>query len=391
MSKVTCPYCFESFDSADVHFLCRCKKVDDEKYKNFWRPTPVNPQGLPIIPKRGIFSFGTPKSAVCPECKRKTHMMLCPKCHNRIPNDMVLNGGKIISIVGARSSGKSNYIAVLIEELRRNVNRLGRLGLEYKNVAEQSELQTERRYKEDFYNPLYNNSKCVDQTAVGDFRSRIPMIFTLTSPKGDTMHLVFYDTAGENFGQTANIAENVKFLTKSDAILYLVDTENIDAVRKRLGKPKADTGFDSILSALLGHFQEGNEEAKAMFSKPMAVVFSKIDYITSGDERFQDCSIAGLKTNSPYLMSDGINLKEFEMNSKSLRSILDRVWQQPDFINNIDNNWKDADKNVCFFGVSSLGSAPKGTTLTGDVNPFRVLDPLVWILNKLNFPLPLKK
>ncbi len=391
MSKVTCPYCFESFDSGKVHFLCRCKKVDDTKYKSFWKPTPVNPQGRPIVPKRGFLSFGTPRSVVCPDCKKSTYMMLCPECHNRIPNDMVLNGGKIISIVGARSSGKSNYIAVLIEELRRNVNRLGRLGLEYKNVAEQSELQTENRYKNDFYNPLYNNSKCVDQTPVGDFRSRIPMIFTLTSPKGEALHLVFYDTAGENFDQTANIAENVKFLTKSDAILYLVDTENIDAVRKRLGKSKADTGFDSILSALLGHFQEGNEEAKAMFSKPMAVVFSKIDYITSGDERFQDCSIAGLKTNSPYLMTEGINLKEFEMNSKSIKSVLDRVWKQPDFINNIDNNWKDADKNVCFFGVSALGSAPKGTALTSELNPFRVLDPLVWILNKLNFPLPIKK
>jgi len=38
-----------------------------------------------------------------------------------------------------------------------------------------------------------------------------------------------------------------------------------------------------------------------------------------------------------------------------------------------------------FFGVSALGANPSGTTLTARVNPRRVLDPLLWLLEKENY------
>ena len=386
MSTVVCPYCFEQFDSGDVHFLCRCRKERDAKYTNFWRGYSVPPQGHAIEPSRGFFAkMFSSDSTKCSDCGNKTFLKICPHCHNRIPNAMVAKRGKIISIVGARSSGKSNYIAVLINELRSHVRALGNIGVTAENVAEDKRLDTENRYYEDFYNPLYVDNHCVAQTATGDISSKVPMIFSVTSGRGETLHMVFYDTAGENFETQANIADNVKFINESDAVIFLVDTDCVPEVRRRLGKTgHVDTRFDAILSNLLTHFTDGDKAlARSFFSKPTAVVFSKIDNILNNPRMFETASIPGMSitNNSSYLTGAPIRQEEFEANSAGLRGALE-LWGQTNFVNQLTHHFK----NLKFFGVSALGSDPdRSKKINGELRPFRVLDPLVWILTQFNF------
>ena len=69
MSKVVCPYCFESFDSSEVMFRCTnqtgCKKSDDPELHKYWGNDQME---TPCFkgPKRWF--GGPPESAKCPSC-----------------------------------------------------------------------------------------------------------------------------------------------------------------------------------------------------------------------------------------------------------------------------------------------------------------------------------
>jgi hypothetical protein len=109
MSKIVCPYCFDTFERNEVMFRCSnesgCKKGDDPELHKFWGN--IQNECPSFKPK---FSFGSlfgsmPESAKCPQCGEKSYLVICPHCHNRIPKHMVKEKGYIISIIGARSSG----------------------------------------------------------------------------------------------------------------------------------------------------------------------------------------------------------------------------------------------------------------------------------------------
>ena len=52
----------------------------------------------------------------------------------------------------------------------------------------------------------------------------------------------------------------------------------------------------------------------------------------------------------------------------------------------------DPDNNYRFFGVSALGSMPVDSSVEGTVTPYRVMDPLIWMLYKLGkFNIPTTK
>ena len=61
-------------------------------------------------------------------------------------------------LIGARSSGKTNYITVLIDQLRKNGGKIGQnLGVLASTVADNNEDCTQYRYQENFYKVLFKN------------------------------------------------------------------------------------------------------------------------------------------------------------------------------------------------------------------------------------------
>ena len=93
-----------------------------------------------------------------------------------------------------------------------------------------------------------------------------------------------------------------------------------------------------------------------------------------------------IEKNSSFLDGDGVNIPDIDSVSDGIRGAL-HSWHEDNFINNIENHYN----NVHYFGISALGSKPKdGTTIT-NLRPYRVLDPIVWILDKIGYKLPLKK
>lgn len=399
MSKVVCPYCFEIFKSNEVLFRCSnhsgsCPDIEDSQMKAFWG------DGLnykPVVSPQKTMSrvlFGKmPKSAMCGTCKRETTKTICPHCHNELPREMVETGGFIISIIGARSSGKTNYITILINELK-NKGHLIDIGIYETGVGRKPEEYTIARYEKDFYDVLYKKQKCHAPTTVNDPRSKIPLIYKLFSTKKkEQAYLVFYDTAGENFTDNKAIAEKARFLKNSDGIIFLLDTFCVPSVHEklkhRLKLDDIELKYDRILSNLLSYFDEQTDKSK-FYSKPIALTFSKIDALLKNDDLFSDASLPGIRisSNSQFLNSKGYSLDDVESIDLGIKSGLDS-WGENSFVSIIDSpvHFKG---NAKYFGVSAFGDMPANGSIQ-NINPYRVLDPLIWILNRLKFPLPIKR
>ena len=397
MSKIVCPYCFDTFERNEVMFRCSnetgCKKGDDPELHKFWK----KPQNECPSFKPG-FSFGKllgamPDGANCPHCGEKSFKVICPHCHNRIPKEMVKKKGYIISIIGARSSGKTNYITTLITELIRYGHCLGNIGTTPSNVANEPENKTEERFKNHFFKFLYEKSKCPPQTDINDPNNRIPLIYNLVQKGKTPIYLVFYDTAGENFADIRNIAANVKFLNHSDAVIFLLDTFAVPYVHNKLKAPLGlgdiELRYDKIISNLITHFEEGDSKVKnAHYKKPMALVFSKIDAILKNEELFQNTAIPGMsiERNSSFMDGSGVNLSDIDSVSDGIRAGLNS-WNEQNFINSMENHYK----NVKYFGISALGGIPDKNGSISNLRPYRVLDPLVWILHQFKYSLPIVK
>lgn len=306
---------------------------------------------------------------------------------------MVKEKGYIISIIGARSSGKTNYITTLINELFHYGHCLGNIGTTASAVANKPENNTQERYERDFFNIMYKNSKCPPQTDINDPKNRIPLIYELGQQGKSPIYLVFYDTAGENFANPKNIASNVKFLNQSDAVIFLLDTFSIpyvhDKLKSQMGLSDIELKYDKIITNLITHFEEGDTSVRdAHYKKPMALVFSKIDAILKNEELFQNTAIPGmsLERNSSFLDGSGVNLSDIDSVSDGIRAGLNS-WNEQNFINQMENHYK----NVKYFGISALGGMPDRTGSINNLRPYRVLDPLVWILHQFKYSLPIVK
>jgi hypothetical protein len=58
---------------------------------------------------------------ICPFCFNKvtlTDSYLCPKCNEELPRSIAQTENLLFSIIGVVSSGKTNYITVMLEEFK---------------------------------------------------------------------------------------------------------------------------------------------------------------------------------------------------------------------------------------------------------------------------------
>ena len=398
MKKIICPFCFHKFRTTNVWFRCdnnRCKvKSEDDKLNKFWeenlqkKNTAFQPKGLSLL---------TSEKAKCPECNEITLKVICPNCHNSLFRDMMRHDSSIISIIGGQSSGKTNYITVLIQELLTksftfdaaitvipcgDVIDANAGGIPY---------TTEHRYTKDFYNQLYKNKKCHAPTRKNELANRIPLIYRLeigknTVRKGKSDFLVFYDTAGENFHSHDEIAKYAQFLKNSAGIIFLLDTFGIDEVNEKMGNNTKNSYkyiFDSIVNYMRDKMTDS--ERNEFKKKPLALAFSKIDTILNDDT--YDISGLNMQINSSFLKDKKVSLNDLFAMHKGINDALLGVWSDPQFLQNVKTGFGE---KVCFFGFSALGEMPQNN-IVKDIKPYRALDPLVWILYELGYPLPLKK
>ena len=403
--KILCPYCFNSFWNVDVEYQCENNETDssfrrfcpdqvDQKFTDYWRePIPVNH----IFKSKSLASsmFGaTPKSAKCDVCGAETNKFVCPHCHNWLPAEMIHEGSEIISIVGDPGSGKTVYFTALIHELMKYGYRVG-LSVVAKDEAPDDTKRTSAIYRQMSNGMFQRNILPAKTPEVDENTPIIPLIFSLSSKKpgkkgGKTIYLVFYDTPGESFRHEEQVRKLVKYLKESSGIIMLIDPFSVKGMRDIIsnGAVVDDNARISDEIKILDTLKNYASSHNAVSDKPLAVTFSKIDAVVKGLVEAGEDSMVGidLRNNSSFIRTGKFSLLETEMIHKTfLTSEGDEqegLLQKWD-IGNVFAEATSRFSNVKLFAVSSVGEMPEKTRVVGNVKPYRVMDPLIWILHEM--------
>ncbi len=387
-STFICPFCFEEHHIQDVQFRCtnkRCVDVPDVEMTRYENGNIDNPKpGKPTF--KGVIGS---KSAKCPDCGSVSYAIVCPSCHNKLPESTLLGKDMIISVVGSRDTGKSHFVGVIINEL------IERISVKFDGAMEGFD-DTMTRYKAGAYQKLYMDMQKLDLTKSsvqyinnGAYR---PLIFTLKlrhkaffRERIDSFTLVFFDTAGEDLNDEDTMSTVNKYICKSSGIIFLLDPMQISSVRNQLDENtvsrassvdwKQATRSDDIMSRVSKLIRnDKNMKAEQKINIPVAAVFSKFDAIAS---LIPDGSTV-LET-SPHCSGKKFNMSDWHNVDNEIKSLLIE-WGAESFMSQLDLNYT----NYSYFAVSSLGmdNNPKENKKIDRPRPHRIEDPLLWILKE---------
>jgi len=385
-----CPYCFHTSRIRDVQFRCTnrlCKDVPDQEMTRYEHGAGIPKIGKPTFEGRTIkWVRGMPHSAVCPVCKHTSYKVICPACHNPLPESTLTGEDMIISVVGSRDTGKTHFIAVIINEL------IERIAPAFDGSFEGFD-DTMNRYEDGFKKQLYGKllrfgmteSSLVDVDN-GAYR---PLIFTLKrrtkgflKEKIRSYTLVFFDCAGEDLKSEETMNTVNRYIGKSAGIIFLLDPLKIPTVAAQLDKRVMEHASavrvhqsDDILgrvSNLVRNDQglRGNDKIKI----PVSVVFSKFDTIEPIIPR--GCTIL---EPSPHCAEGVFDLSDCHNVNTEVQGLL-RTWGAESFLSQLKLNYT----SYSCFAVSSLGmnNDPNGGGAISRPHPHRIEDPLLWLLMK---------
>lgn len=284
--------------------------------------------------------------------------------------------------MGAKASGKSNYIGVLIDEIRHKMSAGFNCALSLASSEESRQY-----YNSHYYEPLFKHGSVVDVTSQEDIP---PLIFPLRfmdkkNRITKVAALSFYDTAGENLDSTEDMLINNRYIPNADGIILLLDPLQIPSIREKLqGKiplPQQNTDVVEVLSRIVQNIRDV-KNIRGTIKIPLALAFTKIDALEEFDVLKEDSC---LRSESEHLSRGVFVQTDFESVNIEMQDLLEN-WLDDELVQQMKNFEKYA-----FFGLTALGGVPHGSKLDGKIRPRRVLDPLLWLLAENNYIRIVKK
>ncbi len=363
----TCPYCYATHDVKDC--AMRCSQVLKTGYC---------PDNVPFDSQM----FIDPKYyKKCLNCTRAKKDLVCPETLKQgnpyvIPMRCTASNGIPIALVGAKASGKSNYIGVLVNEIRKRMTSSFDCSITMNCNPVSKDL-----YDENYARPLFKEKMQISATDSGDLP---PMIFPIDFSSGKQVTLTFYDTAGENFDSEDSMLQFTGYLAHAKGIILLIDPLQVTEIRQQLeGKiplPEQNRDAIDILDRVIYNIESFTNNSKKPFDMPIALAFTKIDALEGFEDILPQDSC--LRYDSEYLDRGVFIKEEFETTQRAMETLIENFLEM-----NAELNAKlKRFKTHALFGVSALGSMPdvNGQILNG-VKPRRVLDPLLWLLAENNY------
>lgn len=382
-TPLACPYCYETFTAREIMFRCNGRLSRSNRQCTL-EPDPVL---LARMGRRGdalgpvVAADGRKGTANCPDCGGETTYRICPICHSQLPVQFGMVGSRMIAMAGAKDSGKTVYMTVLLHELK---NRVGdRFGAAIMGADD----ETRKQFVDGYENPIYKNSELPPTTQrATQLGGRVaPLVFRFSARPGGVRAsrpehtlLSFFDTAGEDFREQESLDVNTRYLACADGILLLLDPLQMAGARKLAvpGTRVPGTGPEyetplNILSRVTDILLARNRRgARAKIPKPIAVVFTKLDAVWHGLDR-----VSPLRAQAPdgpkFDVADCLDVHE------EIRHLL-REWEGGQISQILENNYA----RYRYFGVSALGQPPTDDNFVAPsgIQPYRVADPLLWML-----------
>jgi hypothetical protein len=376
--RLACPYCYSMFPRWQIRFRCtgrpsrsgrRCEPGADEAYAAHFGT------GLQLP----VFASWRRYRAVCPHCEADTTVRVCPHCHHRLPTQFGRVPSKLVAVVGARDSGKTVMITVLMRELNHSAGK--RLGAGVWGADEETRLVFADRYERHLYvdGELHEPTRTVAAERSG---LRPPLVFSFaTEGKGLRRQrrtlLSFFDTAGEDLRSQESVELNTRYLRSADAVLLVLDPLQLPGGWERAGMagPPATVGVVDafqVLEKITDLLQSGGRRLK--IKKPLSVAFSKMDLFWDGLK-----PQSALRQPEPHVA--GFNATD----GADVHVEVARLLQDWEGGQKIEHFLRSNYKRSHYFGFSALGDRPTADNRVSSagIQPYRVVDPFLWLLAQL--------
>lgn len=345
----------------------------------------------------------------------ETDIRLCPHCHNVLPDKFGIRKSLSISMVGYTNAGKTVFLTALIHALQHSRNIKATLIPVGQDNDYNSTIGT-------YTDEIFSKRVLPDAT----LSKQPPLIYVYTykykvrnrkqefEEVQESINLIFYDIEGEACRVVEKLKKEGNNIRHSDGIIYLLDPVRLEKIAQELFiidqannlnifdrdangsiiKPdwNKNNPFE-VIHALFKYML--NEDGEKKSEIPAAFVFTKTDIFDA------DC----IKENIDFLSKDPSNRvlpsSYTEDKHKGYLDVLDIRNLNKDVVNFLEffnhGEYKDAAElhfeNYSFFAVSALNQIPSSKTdengkisimLEKEVVPYRILDPLLWIMNKKN-------
>lgn len=174
----------------------------------------------------------------------------------------------VIGLVGGLSSGKTTYLAMLVDQIDRG--GLARYGIEATPLHQP---------KHDEYcatlSVLLAEGAPVPATPAADQHVQFAVGYLMTNRSGHARPVAFFDVGGESLANM--VAGSTRFVRTVGALIFVVDPEQIEARRGSLGQPSSqgDPAFSSVINRLAPSGPGG----RRLSAVPAAEVLVKSDVL----------------------------------------------------------------------------------------------------------------
>lgn len=378
-----CPSCFQGISEQQAFWVCcsgRCPLEKDEVASAYMGFEVENgPKIHQPAPASGGKNWRPAPTAECTGCKEPAKDA-CPNCHYVLPADWRSGEATCIAMNGARATGKSLYVAVLVKELNYLMGLLN-------CTVEFADNRSREKYTEIYEKPLFSARGLMHPTpssVQADSYTRDPVILSLGMVNGVRRFLSIRDVAGEDMENPPEYQRPFSFLGHADAVFFMFDPLAVPDIRFKLQ--------DLIPAQLLlgGDPQVvlGNLLRMLGTATPhLAVILSKFDALQEM-RNVDDVQWQSIMSNTgaaflrdPSLQTPGYDQRDGELLHEEVRSLLYKL-DAKNLVMSLENPNNGRPLDYRFFAVSALGESPNGQSVHArGIAPFRCLDPAKWVLN----------
>ncbi len=394
MATVACPYCYHLINQGRLAYQClgrgvpggpKCAKREDEcrqqltNVRTATYPTFVPPTSFLAQSGRPL---GSARQAACPYCGGLTGVRACPVCHTSLSSTFAESRSPLVGMVGGKGAGKTVYLSVLHHELRTTVRRRFQADIRLTG-DQQGGAGSPRQWLENYEEQLFTRGRLFEQTAGALNGLRAPVVIEWRQPKrrlgmktfGTTV-LSFYDAAGEDLTSQDHVHTQA-YLSVANGLVLLLDPWQLPGAMDRIEVPASAVRDAEPPLEVLNRITEllrvsRKVKASSRVKVPLAVVFAKMDAF-----------FPVLGGNHPLLAKPaalpGYDETAGQDTHEHVRAMLHEYGAD-----DIDAHLMHNYATFRYFAVSALGAAPDYAAKevdAGGVQPFRVEEPLLWLLN----------
>jgi len=382
--ELTCPVCWLRFDKGDVmhialHEHLRGDPVLGEEVQLRFHAVRFSNQG------QALDAMGMP----CNE-------LACPHCRRRLPPGFLDMPHRILSIVGAPSSGKSYFLCVLAKMLPATI--YNRFGITFRDADPAGNALINEMKTQLFGAGSMEKAALLKTVLDGVMYERLPrmgrmvalprpFVYNIASPKDPRLNfsLIFYDNAGEHFepGRDSSESPGTQHVAAASAIFFLFDpTVNMEFRRRLHGHHDPQLTLTERLDQQETMLSEMEVRIKNLLSmdfrkkmnKPLAMIIGKCDIWLPllGEEPLK----------SPF-RDRHLDLTAIQSNSQRIRALLIELC--PALVANAETISDD----VVYFAASAFGHSPKELADgrfgpdPKSIQPMFVEIPVLWALTRV--------